>query len=421
MFNIVETKCSNFMNQYLLTETKRQNCYVNVPLSFSSFLYFMLCTSDNSAYNCKYMVCTICITSVSESELYWIDLTTCCCNRPRLLQMVMTTGGANIHSYSLEQSGIEDIFRASPEPGSYYRCPVSTPLHGKRHNQQKIPESVTFVSLDFSKVKSSPKQNVYRGMPAGKKIAPRRKNMDYYYVDKSFQKRIAKQSNTTWLRGLCAQPVEEIFTKYRKQSEFKRQNTIMTRSFSTPGEKAILEGWESNSSKRLSSATSRSSLQSLTTQETTTPPLQVVSKPYRQNGSDGDVTRASSRVDANPHLTTPGETPRESGLAFNDSSPQSRQNKNLRESSSVPLNISPTVDDQYYDQFKRQYTRLPDIHKKSYSFQTRQRKYYSSPNLYSSPREPSPTFKGGLAPAQKLEASGALNCSLCAWDENADP
>lgn len=333
------------------------------------------------------------------------------------LQMVMTTGGANFNNnnYSLEHAGIDDYFRASPEPGSYYRCPVSTPLHGKGRGQQKIPESVTFVSLDFSQVKSSPKQNVYRGMPAGKKVVPRRKNMDYYYVDKSFQKRIARQSNTSWLRGLCAQPVEEIFTKYRKQSELKRQNTIMSRSYSTPGEKAILEGWESNSFRRLNSATSRSSLQSLTTQETETPSLQVVSKSYHH--SDGDVTRGSSRVDANPHLTTPGDTPRESGSVINNSSPRLRQNENLRENTSCRLNISPVVDDQFYDQFKRQSTKFPDIHKKSYAFQSRQRKYYSSPNLFASPREPSPTFTGGLAPAQKLETSGALNCSLCAWDE----
>lgn len=334
--------------------------------------------------------------------------------------MVMTTGSANVHSYSNDPLGIDDIFRASPEPGSYYRCPVSTPLHGKRPTQQKIPESLTFVSLDFSQVKSSPKQNVYKGMPAGKKIIPRRKNMDYYYVDKSFQKRIAQQSNTTWLRGLCAQPVDEIFTKYRRQSELKRHNTILTRSFSTPGEKSILEGWESNSSKRLGSATSRSSFHSLTTQDTGSPPLEVVSKPYRHHGSEDEVTRTSSRVDANPHLTSPGETPRESGSVFSNSAAR-RQNDTLRDSTSVRLNISTVVDDDFYDQFKRQETTLPDIHrKKNYSFQTRQRKYYSSPNLYASPRDNSPRFKGGLAPAQKLETSGALNCSLCAWDEGSD-
>ncbi|XP_062596460.1 uncharacterized protein LOC134257902 isoform X2 [Saccostrea cucullata] len=337
--------------------------------------------------------------------------------------MVVKTGQAIVTGYRFDQPAMDDIFRASPEPGSYYRCPVSTPLHGKRPTPQKIPESVTFVSLDFSQVKSSPKQNVYKGMPAGKKVVPRRKNMDYYYVDKTFQKRIARQSNTSWLKGLCAQPVEEIFTKYRRQSELKRQHTMLTRSFSTPGEKAIVEGWESNSSKRLNSATSRSSVFSLTTQDTVTPSLEVVSKPYRHHNSEEDVTRSSSRVDANQHVTSPGDTPRESGSVFiTSSSPAHPPNNISRDSTSLRLNISPVVGNDFYDQFKRQSSKLPDIHNKknNYSFHNRQRKYYSSPNLYSSPREQSPTFKGGLAPAQKLETSSTLNCSLCAWDESSD-
>jgi hypothetical protein len=143
-----------------------------------------------------------------------------------------------------------------------------------------------------------------------------------------------------------------------------------------------------------------------------------VSKPIRQQ--EDEVTRTSSRVDANPHLTSPGETPRESGSVYNNSTPR-RQNDVVKENTSVRLHITVGVDDDFYDQFKRQNTTLPDIHKKNnYSFQTRQRKYYSSPNLYASPRDNSSTFKGGLAPAQKLETSGALNCSLCAWDEGSD-
>jgi hypothetical protein len=79
-----------------------------------------------------------------------------------------------------------------------------------------------------------------------------KKNFDCYFVrkiDKTLH--IDAQTHSTWLSSLCAQPVDEIFTKYKRKSEANNGTQHVTRSNnSTPGEKALLSAWSSNASNR---------------------------------------------------------------------------------------------------------------------------------------------------------------------------
>ena len=336
--------------------------------------------------------------------------------------MVMTES-SDFTTYGMEPHTVEEVFRASPEPGSYYRCPVSTPLHASKRPRQKIPESLTFVSLDFSKVEESRKPNLLnRGMPAGKKLLPRRKNMDYYYIDKKFQKRIAAQSNTTWLRSLCAQPVDEIFVKYRQLSEVKQQqqSAMLTRSYTTtPGEQAIMDAWETNSTKRQQSACSRSSLNSRATEATVSPQLTVVSKPYRKVQSNTEHgQRPNSRADISSQQSPGGsgfQTPVVSRSTPVCDSPLMVQ-KPSRDSSLESLclipvpdktsnDAAPTVDNDYYDQFKRQSPKLPNV----YNYRRRKIMTIGNQNVYTY-SQPSPTAYSPVnSPRKFSELSASAN------------
>jgi hypothetical protein len=106
----------------------------------------------------------------------------------------------------------------------------------------------------FPLVKSFPKSHPHRG-PKGFRVITnrnlrtenlaRRKNFEYYYVDKAFQNRLAAHSNSTWLKSLVSQPVREIFGKYRRHGEMMDDPLQVPRSYSTPGERAIHDGWDS--------------------------------------------------------------------------------------------------------------------------------------------------------------------------------
>lgn len=329
----------------------------------------------------------------------------------------MTTEKANFQGYANDHPSVEEVYRASPEPGSYYRCPVSTPLHtGTRPPRQKFPESLTFVSLDFQKVENLTKPKHHRGMPAGKKIMPRRKNMDYYYIDKEFQKRIAAQSNSLWLRSLCAQPVDEIFSKYRLLSEVKKQQETLTRGYTTPGEKAIFEAWETNSSRRLGSAGSRSSLTSRATTVSASPQLSVVSKSYRKVHTGVDsAPRHNSLVDSSTQ-----QSPGESGLQTPVVSRATPTGLMRSKTEKLQTNINPVVEDTFYDQFKRQTPKLPDLTKKSYSFNPRQRKIIQHGNdIYILSQPSTATASPSVSPRKlELSSSGNTNFSLFEINEN---
>ncbi|VDI42465.1 Hypothetical predicted protein [Mytilus galloprovincialis] len=287
--------------------------------------------------------------------------------------MVMTTNKKN--GYFPDRSRIENCLRASPEPGPFLRCPVSTPLNSHRPLRQKIPESLTFVSLDFSKVKSFPKGQPHRG-PHGFRLntnrnmrsdnLARRKNFDYYYVDQAFQNRLAAYSNSKWLRSLCSQPVPEIFHKYRRKGEMLDEPLQVPRSYSTPGERSIHDGWDLNS-RRGTREHSAFSSNPISTNNSNSPQLTIIS-------------RSCTTVNITPHTTIesrgeslpqqPSPNPVESLDADEESvfqpSPQPTPRKSplKREPISdirLPTGYSPLIDESIYEHFERKEMKLPDI------------------------------------------------------------
>ena len=53
-------------------------------------------------------------------------------------------------------------------------------------------------------------------------------------------------TNSHWLRALCAQPVDEILGKYRRRTDLHSTQLTMVRSCSTPGERSLVNAWESS-------------------------------------------------------------------------------------------------------------------------------------------------------------------------------
>ena len=289
--------------------------------------------------------------------------------------MVMPTNRNN--GYYPDRSHIENCLRASPEPASFMRCPASTPLQTHRPLRQQIPESLTFVSLDFSKVKSFPKSHPHRG-PKGFRVITnrnlrtenlaRRKNFEYYYVDKAFQNRLAAHSNSTWLKSLVSQPVREIFGKYRRHGEMMDDPLQVPRSYSTPGERAIHDGWDSNSKhgRRENSAFSLSTKYEASTQVTNSPQLTIITRsctqvitPHTANESNADLVQHR----LSPNLGDSPEAEEESEI---HPSPQAtpRVTPVKREPISeirLPTGYSPLIDESIYANFERKDMRLPDI------------------------------------------------------------
>lgn len=300
--------------------------------------------------------------------------------------MVMTTNRKN--GYFPDRSNVENCLRASPEPGPFLRCPVSTPQNSHRPMRHKIPESLAFVSLDFSKVKSFPKIPAHRG-PQGFKTKgnrqlirndnlARQKNFDYYYVDKRFQNRLAANSNSQWLRSLCSQPVPEIFGKYRRHGEMLDEPIkAATRSFSTPGERSILEGWDLNSrrGRREHSAFSMPTKTGTPT-SSNSPQLTIITRSCTNANLIPTITKTESRGDSLPRaLLTPKvedssdeETEETVVQKTPEPTPQPtvtpRTSPIKREQISeirLPTGFSPLIDESLYDHYERKDTKLPEI------------------------------------------------------------
>lgn len=343
------------------------------------------------------------------------------------LQMVMTTAGAR-DTAVLKPLPIvqDDLFRLSPvlPDGPVYRCPVSTPLNTtKRPLQQvKLPESLKFVSIDCSQVEVENPLNhgVHR---SGTKVSikqkspfrpARKKNFDYYYVDKQFQRKLSEYTNTTWLKSLCSQPVDEIFGKYRPSATSRQTSDgRLSRNFSTPGELAIRDAWEVNSLKRVGSGMSRASRlskNSQLTERTVSPNFTIVSRPYVRPPSD----RVDSRVDAVPHPPSPGNTEDNSRVPSRGSFYITREYDDL--------DLHPYVNNTAYDSYQRKERdrKLPDINK------TRrvngsvpvQRKYLTNTSGYGLARRPSPvmTFSASVKMYNRRVENGQ-NCTLCALND----
>ena len=300
-----------------------------------------------------------------------------------------------------------------------FKCPVSTPLNGRRPTQNG--QHLQFVSVDCSHLQTAPKQNIHgvlsnvggKKMPVRKFINKqvRKRNLDYYYVDKTFQNKMSNYTNSSWLKGLCAQPVGEIFYKYRHDQPMKRvHDENRVRSFKTPGELAIMEAWESNSSKRGSSALSRNSRFSKNSQSTIrtrtiSPNLTITSKGFsRTTFSEIQTPRNDSRVDSVPHPPSPG------------GSDDSR--------SSTPIN----KDDVIYNNrvinpyslsnnLNRNINKLPDINHRHVLRAPQRRKYFSH-----TVTDPYVTKDGSSE--QILELSNSkltASCTLCVMNEAIVP
>jgi len=350
----------------------------------------------------------------------------------------MTTGTRETAFLHKQHAIPEDLLRLSPAPADMaaYKCPVSTPMNVKRTQRQgKIPESLAFVSLDVSHLQNKPKQtiNSYGNKQQIKHKgstfrSPRRRNFDYYYVDKKFQKRISSHTNTYWLKALVSQPVDEIFTKYSHAGVSpSREASGRTRNFSTPGELAIMDGWESNSTKRIGSATSRISRRSgtscasqLTDSRTISPDLTIVSKSMQIFGTgDNASSRVDSRVDSVQHPNSLGNTEDNSRAPSRGSNTQ----RETLEISPIEVSINMNVNEDYYDQFKRKDSKLPGIKNGRNNVITgTQRKYFTNTASFKLARRssPAPVVSDGGISHRKIRIASPKNnsnCALCVLGE----
>ncbi|OWF46854.1 uncharacterized protein LOC110455122 [Mizuhopecten yessoensis] len=345
--------------------------------------------------------------------------------------MVMTTNGARDTAVMKPPPVVQDdVFRLSPVPadGSLYKCPVSTPMYEAKRplHHVKIPESLKFVSIDCSQIENTPRHTIHRpGTKVSSKFKSpfrhaRKKNFDYYYVDKKFQTKLSGFSNTTWLKSLCSQPVDEIFGKYRPNAtpSASRQPSEgrVSRNFSTPGEMAIKEAWEVNSLKRIGSATSRASRlskNSQLTERTASPNLTIISKPYVRPHSD----RVDSRVDTIPHPPSLGNTEENSRAP-------SRGSFYITKDPDDPIDFHPYINSTSYDLLKQKDRKLPDIHKNrrvNGSVPT-QRKYLTNTSGYGLARRAAPvmSFSGSVKIFDRIPSprtDSRNNCTLCALND----
>ena len=163
-----------------------------------------------------------------------------------------------------EMLDFNEVLRFSPAglegPLEPYRCPVSTPAGTRRNSRKSNPNPyVAYTNLNRSMQiptssslsKQSNTRYLYKRRPVAN---AQTKNFDCYYVNKIKKEAyIDSQTNpSTWLNSLCSQPVDEIFTKYKRKSEATEmvKNSAKTRNVSTPGEKALITAWSSNTSQR---------------------------------------------------------------------------------------------------------------------------------------------------------------------------
>lgn len=168
-----------------------------------------------------------------------------------------------ISEYSSAYDGYARLSPAFIEPifEDPYRCPVSTPTISRQHSTAHLRNTpgpyIAFTSMNRSlQIPNSitaPKQSKYRTGKTRPIAKPQKKNFDCYFVSKINKNAHidAQTHGTTWLSSLCAQPVDEIFGKYKRKSEVNNLVRQPCRSRnSTPGEKALITAWSSNASNR---------------------------------------------------------------------------------------------------------------------------------------------------------------------------
>ncbi|XP_045196692.2 uncharacterized protein LOC123551669 [Mercenaria mercenaria] len=211
----------------------------------------------------------------------------------------------------MEIPDYDGFSRLSPQgiyPGfeDPYRCPVSTPTVNRRQNFKSPnhqPPFMTFTSMNRSlqipNNISVPKYKSKYTKSSRPTAKAQNKNFDCYFVrniDKTVH--IDAQTQSTWLSTLCAQPVDEIFTKYKRKSEGVKISQQVSRSGnSTPGEKALLSAWSSNASNRRSYSGMSKSTKSVHTKTTArSSRTSFVDPNLRIQGFDSDHDRMSTNV-----------------------------------------------------------------------------------------------------------------------------
>ncbi|XP_041354273.1 uncharacterized protein LOC121372077 [Gigantopelta aegis] len=156
----------------------------------------------------------------------------------------------DVNSYGGYEELVSLVTR-SPTSQGPYRCPVSTPSNSRRPDVKARRRLVQNSPPPLQRLDH--KAFIVRSLGMGRRRSREsrgsgspQKNVGYYFVDKSFQTQEAALTNSFWLKSLCAQPVEEILGKYRRKSDFQRTKLLWSKTFSTPGEQAILSAWETN-------------------------------------------------------------------------------------------------------------------------------------------------------------------------------
>ncbi|GFO42164.1 hypothetical protein PoB_006866900 [Plakobranchus ocellatus] len=150
--------------------------------------------------------------------------------------------------------------RLTPTPSGNYRCPVSTPANfvhctGKIRRTKPLHDVIrsTQPSLPTNgrgKLHRSKLTALTRASRPQRTVPRTGRGIDFYFVDPHENQREEQVTNTHWLKALCAQPVEEILGKYRRRTQVS-----MVRMCSTPGERSLLNAWESNTGHSRSGST----------------------------------------------------------------------------------------------------------------------------------------------------------------------
>lgn len=287
----------------------------------------------------------------------------------------------------------------SQTPTDTYRCPVSSP-----NAAVEAPRPIANSQLGFMTDRASPLQRgsllvTYKTRhrnvgKLGSLMTPRSRNMDYYYVNSQSQSNADKQIASPWVNSLCAQPVEEIFGKYKKQFEMQRMKQLWTKTFTTPGEKALLDVWMKNESKKSSnqktesrktkssaSFSSKSDRKSLH-KSSTSPMADVRESPPLHNTPESDKFYLGDDFESDPHPPTPQPTAIEIPQAVPENEIIQRLDNNSALSRSQS-NLNLVVGSDFYEQFKRQNQHLPTIKSSRIEVHT-SRQYMSADQFFPS-------------------------------------
>ena len=235
------------------------------------------------------------------------------------------TGGATVPHVNQ----VDDRLGFPPPDSDYYsqdpyRCPVSTPANSRRpirgqstnYTGQSVPNEQMYVAFSNrceknQKLLSNEKQYRRRANTNLQTYKDTNSTGKHYYFIARIQPAALHTAKSPqrapWLNTLCSQPVEEIFTKYKRRLEASMvREAWHTRDVSTPGEKALVSAWSCNSSQRSQSCTP--SLRTPTPGYSSTTPTSRMSvySPVKGFGyeSDSEMRRREPELSLVPVVST---------------------------------------------------------------------------------------------------------------------